>query len=142
MGKDNHLMATKANLMMDQGATFSVTINITDDNGLPLDLSGFTASSQMKKWYTSSNSVTFNTTINTQAGFIVLELDANLTSFIVPGRYVYDVDITDGISITRVVEGLVYVSPGVTNITPPTLNYALAPDGSQLVTSDGDYIVF
>jgi hypothetical protein len=126
---------------MDQGATFSVTINLTDDNGLPLHMQGLNASSQMKKWYTSSNSVTFNTTINNQISAIVLELDANVTAFIAPGRYVYDVDISDGISITRVVEGLVYVSPGVTGISPPTINYALAPDGAQLVTSDGDYIV-
>jgi hypothetical protein len=41
-------------------------------------------------------------------------MDANVTANIISGRYVYDVDITDGTSISRIVEGLVYVSPAVT----------------------------
>ena len=57
-------MATKANLVIDQGSTYSTTLNLTDENGDPLNLSGFTANSQIRKWYTSSNSTSFSTSIN------------------------------------------------------------------------------
>jgi len=109
-------MSTKANLSIDQGTTYSVTLTLTDTNGDPMNLSNYTASSKIKKWYTSSNSIAFNASINTATGSITLELDANTTATIRPGRYVYDVDITDGTSITRVVEGLAYVTAGVTNV--------------------------
>lgn len=106
-------MSTKANLSIDAGSTYSVTLTLTDVNGDPMNLSNYTASSKIKKWYTSSNSISFNASINTSTGSITLELDANTTANIHPGRYVYDVNITDGISTTRVVEGLAYITAGV-----------------------------
>ena len=42
-------MATKANLVIDQGATFSTDLNLTDDNGDILQLAGFHANSQIRK---------------------------------------------------------------------------------------------
>ena len=107
-------MTTRANLVLNQGDTFSTTLNLTDDNGFPLNLVGFTASAAMKKWYASNVAFAFNTSINNSLGTITLEMDANVTANIFSGRYVYDVDITDGISTTRIVEGLITVSPGVT----------------------------
>jgi hypothetical protein len=37
-----------------------------------------------------------------------------VTSGLEPGRYLYDVEITDTTNITRVVEGTVTVTPGMT----------------------------
>jgi hypothetical protein len=107
-------MATKANIVIDAGTTFSTDLNLTDQNGDPLNLTGYTANSQMRRWYTSSNSVTFTTSINASSGVVTLFLDANTTSTIWPGRYVYDVDINNGTTISRVVEGIVTVTPAVT----------------------------
>jgi hypothetical protein len=108
-------MTTKANLVINQGDTYSVTLNLTDDNGLPLSLSGFTANSAMKRWYTSNTAYVFNASINTTAGTITLEMDANVTVAIPSGRYVYDVELIDNSNTSsRIVEGLVFVSPGVT----------------------------
>jgi hypothetical protein len=106
-------MATKANLVIDQGATFSTTLNLQDEYGSPLDLEGYTANSQMRKWYTSSNaSATFTTGVAN--GVITLSLTANQTSNLTSGRYVYDVEINSGTTISRVVEGIVTVTPQVT----------------------------
>jgi len=106
-------MATKANLVIDQGTTFSTSLNLQDEYGLPLDLSGYTANSQMRKWYTSSNaSATFTTGVAN--GVITLSLTANQTSNLTSGRYVYDVEINSGTTISRVVEGIVTVTPQVT----------------------------
>ena len=109
-------MATKANLVIDQGTTFSTTLNLTDENGDILQLTGFYANSQIRKWYTSSNAVNFVTSINTNSGTITLTLDANTTNSLAAGRYVYDVEITESSSnaVSRVVEGIVTVTPGVT----------------------------
>lgn len=88
---------------------------MTDNNGIPLNLVGFTANSSIKKWYTSNTAYAFNVSINTTAGAITLEMDANVTVTIPSGRYVYDVELKDTTNaLSRIVEGLVYVSPGVT----------------------------
>jgi hypothetical protein len=108
-------MATKANLVIDQGATFSVDLTLQDTNGDPLYLSGYTANSQIRKWYTSvSPAATFTTDINATSGVITLSLTADQTSNLVSGRYVYDVETTDGSVVSRVVEGIVTVTPQVT----------------------------
>ena len=109
-------MATKANLVIDQGSTFSVELDLTDDNGDTLVLDGFEANAQMRKWYTSSNATVFTTTINASSGQINLNLTANQTGLLTAGRYVYDVELRDVSSnaISRVVEGIVTVTPQVT----------------------------
>jgi len=108
-------MATKANILIDQGSTYTTDLNLTDENGDALNLSGYSANSQIRKHYTSSNSVTFSTSINAVAGIITLSLTANQTSNLVSGRYVYDVELTDASnSVSRIVEGIVTVTPQVT----------------------------
>ena len=110
-------MATKANLVIDQGATFATELTLTDENGDVLNLNGFAANCQMRKWYTSSNpSATFATSINVASGTITLSLNSTSTASLTAGRYVYDVEITDNNTgdISRVVEGIITVTPNVT----------------------------
>ena len=108
-------MASKANLVIDQGSTFSTDLTLTDENGDPLSLSGFTANSQIRRWYTSSNTTAvFTTSINTTSSTISLTLTANQTSNLTFGRYVYDVEITSGSEVSRIVEGIITITPQVT----------------------------
>jgi hypothetical protein len=109
-------MATKANLIIDQGTTFSTDLSLTDENGDALNLSGYTANSVIKKWYTSQTFTSFNTSINATSGVITLSLSANTSANLYSGRYVYDVDIiqTSTGAVSRVVEGIVTVTPSVT----------------------------
>jgi len=108
-------MASKANLIIDQGSTFSTDLTLTDENGDPLSLSGYTANSQIRRWYTSSNTTAvFTTSINTTSSTISLTLTANQTSNLTFGRYVYDVEITSGSEVSRIVEGIITVTPQVT----------------------------
>jgi hypothetical protein len=105
-------MATKANISIDQGTTFNTEIALTDDGGNPLDLTDYTGESQIRRWYTSSNAVAF--TVNLDSGNIFLSLSANSSANLVYGRYVYDVILTDSHgTVTRVVEGIVTVTPRV-----------------------------
>ena len=107
-------MATKANLVIDQGATFSADLDILDENGDIIQLSGYTASSQIRKWYTSTKYVEFTAAVNSDIGVITLSLTSDQTSSLSAGRYVYDVEITDNVTISRIVEGIITVNPNVT----------------------------
>lgn len=108
-------MATKANLVIDQGSTFSTDLKLTDENGDPMNLTGFTANSQIRKWYTSLNpTASFITSINASSGSLTLSLTSEQTSNIVSGRYVYDVELYNGNTVSRIVEGIVTVTPQVT----------------------------
>ena len=107
-------MANKANILVDQGSTFITTVNLTDDNDAPLDLTIYTSAAQMRKHYTSSNSVSFTTSGNSQ-GVLTLSLSANTTANIAAGRYMYDVELTDSSNnVTRVFEGIVTITPNIT----------------------------
>ena len=91
-------MAIKANIIIDQGSTFSTSVNLADDNDNPLDLTTFTAAAQLRKHYTSSNSVSFVVTTGGNTGILTLAMSANTTANIASGRYMYDVELTDSSS--------------------------------------------
>ena len=107
-------MAAKVNIVIDQGATFNTTYTIHDAIDEPIDFTGFTANSQIRKSYSSSNSYTFDVVLN-NIGLVTLSMNAATTSSIVAGRYVYDVEVESQSGIrSRIVEGIVTVTPQVT----------------------------
>lgn len=109
-------MAIIANLFIDQGTDFSVTVDVTDTDGSVLDLDGYSASAQIRKTYASSSvSATFGTSISASNGQVTLTLSDTVTAGLSAGRYVYDLNIeSSGGQVTRVVEGQAIVTPGVT----------------------------
>lgn len=111
-------MAAKANLVIDQGSKFSITVTVTDVNGDILNLDNHTAATQFRKSYTTSTFYTIPSTIsNPTAGEISLEMSSANTNIVPAGRYVYDVEVyntNDANNATRVLEGLITVTPGVT----------------------------
>lgn len=107
-------MATKANLIIDQGSSFQVDIDIADEDDNLIDLTGYSGVSQIRKHYTSSTSVPFAVNVDIYGG-VQLTMTAEQTANLVAGRYVYDVELTSsGGVVTRVVEGIVTVTPQVT----------------------------
>jgi hypothetical protein len=108
-------MATKANLLIDQGSDFSTTITITDDEGLPVDLSEYTGAAQMRKHYTSAISYNFNVAVGSGDGTVTLSMTYAQTANIASGRYVYDCELLSSANVTsRILEGIVTVTPEVT----------------------------
>jgi hypothetical protein len=106
-----------SNIYIDQGSDFSTTVTINDSNGDLLDLFGYTANAQIRKTYSSTLYVDFPTTFSEDrsTGEITLDLSSTATSQLNPGLYVYDLIIYDiNNTITRVVEGIINVSPSVT----------------------------
>ncbi len=109
-------MAAFSELVIEQGATFSTTINVEDTGGEAVNLYAYTANSQMRKSYYSTTAHTITASVTgTANGEITLSMPAANTSSLTAGRYVYDVKITSPSSVvTRVVEGIVTVLPSVT----------------------------
>ena len=113
-------MAATANLRIEQGATFSSDVTVKDTNGNAFDLTGYTAASKMALGYASTRTrTTISTSIASDAttGIITLSLTADQTNNLdAPARYVYDVEITktSDSTVTRVIEGIITISPNVT----------------------------
>jgi len=107
-------MATKANIVIDQGTDFNTSIDLSDDAGNPLDLSGYTAKSQIRRWYTSTTATDFSVQIT--GGTVMLSMNAATSANLTAQRYVYDLILVSNASnnVTRVVEGYVTVNPRVT----------------------------
>ena len=109
-------MASISNIFIDQGATFTTTVTVTDANGDAVNLSGYSVAAQIRKTFLSSSATAFTATIsNASAGEITISLSPTQTTALEAGRFVYDVLITaSGGTKTRVVEGQVTVNPSVT----------------------------
>jgi hypothetical protein len=111
-------MATVSNLFVDAGANYSNIITVAASNGQALDLTGYTVASQMRKSYQSSTAYNFTASVYTAAtGKIRLQLTDTQSAAIPAGRWLYDVEITSPSGTkTRVVEGIVTVTPQITQI--------------------------
>lgn len=110
-------MAVYANINIDQGADYESVVTVEGGNGTPYDLTGFTAKGWIKRNYKASTSYPFTASVaDATGGEIALKLPRTVSSTMKPGRYVYDVIITDNATneVTRVVEGQVEINPRVT----------------------------
>jgi hypothetical protein len=106
-----------AELTIDQGATFSSVINLTNDDNSPINLANTTFTAQIRKSYYSTNpTANITVTIEDSAnGIVRLSLDAANTANIKSGRYLYDLKMKDAEDISvRVIEGIVTITPQVT----------------------------
>ena len=111
-------MAAYTEISLEQYASYSSIITVSDTNGDALNLSGYTANSQIRKSYYSSTANTFTVTITgTSNGEITLSMTSANSANLPIGRMLYDLVITspEGVK-TRVVEGIVNVLPGVTRL--------------------------
>lgn len=109
-------MAIYSNFTIDQGTTFLADIDVTDAEGDPLNLTGYSVEGQLRKSYNSTTFTAFSASIsNATGGVLRISLTAAQTGALKAGRYVYDVEITaTDNTITRVIEGQIEVTPGVT----------------------------
>jgi hypothetical protein len=111
-------MATISNLFVDAGATYSNIITVAASNGQALDLTGYSVASQLRKSYSSSQAFAFTASVyDATTGKIRLQLTPTQSEAIPAGRWLYDVEITSPSGTkTRVVEGIVTVTPQITQI--------------------------
>ena len=114
-------MADTYQLEINQGADLEISFILNDENGTPINLTGYTARMQLR---TSYNSATVEMELTTANGRIVitpllgkiaLNAPASITTNLIAQQYVYDLEMVSGSGyVTRVVQGDVIVSPEVT----------------------------
>ena len=105
------------NLNIDQGADFNVEMDLAQDDGTPVDLTGCQLESNFKQSFYSANVSGYLqiSIINAVNGNAIISIDAANTSNVEAGTYVYDVYLIDANSIKmRVLEGKLSIAPRVT----------------------------
>ena len=111
-------MAQYEEITIDKGADASIQLELVDKNGSKKNLSSYSIVGKIKKNYADSagEATTFTSTINSPAsnGIVTLTLTNAQTKALKAGRYVYDIEIRSGSTVTRVLEGQVEVTPRVT----------------------------
>ena len=106
------MLAAVTNLIAYQGADFTNTFYVTNDNGSSFDLTGFTAAGKIKKHYTSNTSLIVPPVTS---GAITISLGNATTAAMTPGKYVYDVVVTSAQNVkSRILEGVITIVEGVT----------------------------
>jgi hypothetical protein len=108
-------LATYSELNLEQGATVTVDVTLVDGSSQRVNLTNYTANSQIRKSYESITAYNFVVEITDSAnGELTLTMSAANTANIRAGRYVYDLIIQDANIKTRAIEGIVTVMPSVT----------------------------
>jgi hypothetical protein len=112
-------MSAKFNLICEQATTFNFQFSINND-GVPIDLTGYTGTMTVRPFVGSTTTTVVATTENGRmvitggTGTVTVTLSAALTEPIVPGRYSYDLVLRGGTTVTRYLEGLFIVTGAVT----------------------------
>ena len=107
-----------SNLVINCGTDFAQTFTLASTTtNSALNLTGYSVSSQIRKHSGSSSYTNFTCqVVNSSTGQIKIGLASTQTSALKPGRYVYDVILTDVSTGNkdRVIEGMALVREGVT----------------------------
>ena len=102
---------------VDQGSTFLMTLDITNEvDGCQLDLTDWDYNGQIRDTYGAATaSADFQMVSHAPtSGSLTAQLPTNRTRNMVPGNKYYDIEITSGSVVLRLMEGTCKVSPEVT----------------------------
>jgi hypothetical protein len=103
------------NIVVEKGTDYEEVFTVNNPDGSPLNLTGYTGASKIRKFPESSASTSFNVGIVSTAGQVVVSLANTISLSLNPGRYYYDVIITSSSGKkTKVVDGMVLVNPSET----------------------------
>ena len=112
------MAAANYDLYVEQGATFELSIVWKDDEGTPIDITGYSARLQIRKTYTSDPVISLTNgdgiTLGGVTGSIDILIDADATEAIEIRRGRYDLELEFAGVVTRLIEGVVEISREVT----------------------------
>ena len=111
------MAAGQLNILIEQGATFSKSLTIYSSGTTPLNLTGKTLRGVVRyRLQDASPALTFTFTLGNQStnpGTVTMTAAATLTDALTQSKGVYDVELVDGATITRLLEGDVFISLSV-----------------------------
>jgi hypothetical protein len=99
---------------IEQGATYALTVGITDDNGAVYAMPTATAAAILRETKDAVAHTDFTCSINSTTGVITVSLTATETSAITITSGFWDLELTEGTTVTRLLEGTVEISQEVT----------------------------
>lgn len=111
--------AAKYDFEIEQGATFDYLLTLKDSAGVVIDLTGYTATMQIRKTQQDSKVIKELTessglTITALAGTIRILISATSTGDFNFKTGVYDIKIDSGSLVTRIMEGNITLDKAVT----------------------------
>jgi hypothetical protein len=107
---------------LDQGATYQLVVVYKNDNGTPINLTGFQAYMQLREGYESTVAdLTLSTanggiSINAPLGEISITATATQTTALTSDFYLYDLELVNGSTVTRLLQGQITVNSEVTRV--------------------------
>jgi len=110
-------MSGKLDIIIEQGGKFDRIIQIKDNDGNAVDITGNTFAGDIRKRYGSATRAEdFNISITEAVnGKISVSISSDSTAAMEAGEYVYDIHWTPSFTNTvRLLEGIAEVTPGVT----------------------------
>lgn len=121
------MAAGKWQLLIEQGATLDLSLVYEDSNRNPIDLTGYSGKLQIKSDYTDNNPITYATLSSSLqpdgtgiifggvSGTIEIYMSAASSSALTFSEALYDLEITTGSFVTRLLQGPVFISKQVTD---------------------------
>ena len=111
---------SSVNLTINTGSTFSANFSVVNPSNSAFNFSGWTGSSQMAKSVSIGSSfypaATFDVGFSTSTlGRFNIFLGSTQTRSLKEGRYVYDILVSSGSTVYRIVEGNILVKPGISS---------------------------
>lgn len=112
------ITAGKYNINAYQGATYSLSLT-WELGGTAVDLTGYSAAMQVRESVNSATAIldlssASEITLGGTAGTIAIEVPASTMGSATPGRYLYDLELDSGSTVTRLLEGAFQILPEVT----------------------------
>jgi hypothetical protein len=114
------MAAGKYDIVIEQGASFSMTITWKDSTDAPVNLGGYTARMQVRTTHDSPEALVSLTsgsgiTLGGALGTIEVAIAPAVTAALPPSDAVYDLELqSSGGDVTRLLQGSVTISPEVT----------------------------
>jgi hypothetical protein len=102
------------NIEIEQGADFTSTYTIENNDGSVFNMSNASAVAKAKKHPTAGTAYTFSTSIESSTGKITIQMTDEITATMEAGRYLYDILLTSASGDkTRVIQGMALVTAGI-----------------------------
>jgi selenophosphate synthetase-related protein len=107
-------------ITIEQGATFTMSLTWKDSTGSPVNLTGYTARMQVRENYEAESTLVSLTssggdiTLGGALGTIAVTIAASATQLLQLDEAVYDLELVNGATVTRLIQGRAIISREVT----------------------------
>lgn len=107
-------------ITIEQGATFQMSLTWKDSTGAAVNITGYTARMQVRENYEAESTLVSLTSsggdivLGGALGTIVITIGASVTQVLQLDEAVYDLELVNGATVTRLLQGKATVSREVT----------------------------